>query len=111
MRMAVFRILEGRARPGKVDEIARMFEAQAEAVGGTKGIAFVQVLKSGDQILGISCWRSGQDMQRYLEQEATREFYGQLPPLLMGTPSIRTYEVVKSLAGGGASDVLDWMNA
>jgi hypothetical protein len=29
----------------------------------------------------------------------------------MGTPSIRTYEVVKSLAGGGASDVLDWMNA
>jgi quinol monooxygenase YgiN len=111
MRMAVFRILEGRARPGKVDEIASMFEAQAETVGGTKGIAFVQVLKSGDQILGISCWRSGEDMQRYLEQEATREFYGQLPPLLMGTPSIRTYEVVKSLAGGGASDVLDWMDA
>src|SRR5215211_433915 len=109
--MAVFRILEGRARPGRVDEIARMFEAQAEAVGGTRGIAFVQVLRSDDQILGISCWRSGEDMQRYLEQDATREFYSQLPPLLMGTPSIRTYEVVKSLAGGGASDVLDWMNA
>ena len=73
--MAVFRILEGRARPGRVDEIARMFEAQAEAVGGTKGIAFVQVLRSDDQILGISCWRSGEDMQRYLEQDATREFY------------------------------------
>lgn len=41
--MAVFRILEGRARPGRVDEIARMFEAQAEAVGEAKGIAFVQV--------------------------------------------------------------------
>jgi len=111
MRMAVFRILEGRARPGRVDEIARMFETQAEAVGATKGIAFVQVLRSGDQVLGISCWRSGEDMQRYLELDATREFYGQLPPLLMGTPSIRTYEVVKSLAGGGASEVLDWMNA
>ena len=109
--MAVFRILEGRARPGKVDEIARMFEAQAETVGGTRGIAFVQVLRSDDQILGNSCWRSGEDMQRYVEQEATREFYGQLPPLLMGTPSIRTYEVVKSLAGGGASEVLDWMDA
>ena len=108
--MAIFRILEGRARPGKVDEIARMFEAQAEAVGGTSGIAFVQVLKSGDQILGVSCWRTGEDMQRYLELDETREFYGQLPPLLMGTPSIRTYEVVKSLAGGGASDVLDWMD-
>ena len=56
--MAVFRILEGRARPGRVDEIARMFEAQAEAVGGTRGIAFVQVLRSDDQILGVSCWRS-----------------------------------------------------
>jgi quinol monooxygenase YgiN len=111
MGMAVFRILEGRARPGRVDEIARMFEAQAEAVGGTKGIAFVQVLRSGDQILGISCWKSGEDMQRYLELEATKAFYGQLPPLLMGTPSVRTYEVLKSLAGGGASEVLDWMNA
>jgi quinol monooxygenase YgiN len=109
--MAIFRILEGRARAGRVDDIARMFETQAEAVGQAKGIAFVQVLKSGDQILGISCWRSGEDMQRYLELEATTEFYGQLPPLLMGTPSIRTYEVVRSLAGGGASDVLDWMNA
>ena len=109
--MAVFRILEGRARPGRVGEIARMFEAQAEAVGGTKGIAFVQVLRSGDRILGISCWKSGEDMQRYLELEATREFYGQLPPLLMGTPSVRTYEVVRSIAGGGASEVLDWMDA
>jgi quinol monooxygenase YgiN len=109
--MAVFRILEGRARPGRVDEIARMFETQAEAVGATRGIAFVQVLRSGDQVLGISCWRSGEDMQGYLELDATREFYGQLPPLLMGTPSIRTYEVVKSLAGGGVSEVLDWMNA
>jgi hypothetical protein len=33
-------------------------------------------------------------MQRYLEQEVTRDFYRALPELLMGTPSIRTYEVI-----------------
>jgi hypothetical protein len=38
-------------------------------------------------------------MQRYLDQEVTREFYRALPELLMGTPTIRTYEVI----GDGAS--------
>jgi len=94
-----------------VPSTAQTYAATYSVSSTPRPIAFVQVLKSGDQILGISCWRSGEDMQRYLELEATREFYGQLPPLLMGTPSIRTYEVVRSLAGGGASDVLDWMNA
>ncbi len=110
--MAVFRILEGRARPGRVDEIVRLFEAQAEAVGHMEGIAFVQVLRSGDQILGISCWHSGEAMQRYLELDATKDFYAQLPPLLMGTPSIRTYEVVRSFAGvGGAAGPPGWPRA
>jgi quinol monooxygenase YgiN len=110
--MAIFRILEGRARPGRVAEIVRLFEAQAETVGRLEGIAFVQVLRSDDQILGISCWRSGDDMQRYLDRDEARAFYGQLPPLLMGTPSIRTYEVVSSFAAAdGASDVLGWPRA
>jgi hypothetical protein len=33
-------------------------------------------------------------MQRYLEQEVTREFYRALSQLVMGLPSVRTYEVI-----------------
>lgn len=102
--MSVFRILEGRARPGAVDQIADLFVQQATEVQRHEGISFVQVLRSDDQVLGVSCWQSADAMERYLELDSTREFYRRVPELLMGTPSIRTYEVVRSLAGDGGGD-------
>jgi hypothetical protein len=38
-------------------------------------------------------------MQRYLDQDVTQEFYRALPELLMGIPSIRTYEVIRPRDG------------
>ena len=95
--MAVFRILEGKARPGAVERLAGLIAEQNTKVSGTQGALFSQALRSGDQVMAVSSWASEADMQRYLEREATREFYRALPELLMGTPSIRTYEVI---AGG-----------
>ena len=56
---------------------------------------FAQSLRSGDQVLAVSSWESAEAMQRYLDQDVTREFYRALPELLMGMPSIRTYEVIQ----------------
>ena len=103
--MAVFRILEARARPGASDAIAELFVQQAAAIAeGVQGVVFAQALRSGDQLLGVSCWRSQQDMERYLELDATRAFYRRLPPLLMGVPAVRTYEVLRTATGGGQAD-------
>jgi quinol monooxygenase YgiN len=107
--MAVFRILEGRARPGKVDDVARLFVAQAESVGQASGIAFVQVLRSDDQILGVSCWTDGDAMRRYLDLPQTRDFYAKIPQMLMGNPSIRTYEVVSSFPRDANAGWPDWI--
>ncbi len=98
--MAVFRILEAKARPGAVDRLADLLVQQERSiVAASPGAVFAQSLRSGDQVLAVSSWESAEDMQRYLDQEATREFYRALPELLMGTPSIRTYEVIQPRDG------------
>jgi quinol monooxygenase YgiN len=105
--MAVFRILEATARPGAVDRIAGLLlQQQRDIVAAMPGAVFAQSLRSGDQVLAVSSWQSTEDMQRYLDQEATRDFYRALPELLMGMPSVRTYEVI-----GGGDDVTAWTGA
>jgi quinol monooxygenase YgiN len=104
--MAVFRILEAKARPGAVDRVTELLvQQQRDIVAAAPGAVFAQSLRSGDQVLAVSSWESDEHMQRYLDQEVTRDFYRALPELLMGTPSVRTYEVVDGgQAGGGWAD-------
>jgi quinol monooxygenase YgiN len=109
--MAVFRILEAKARPGAVDQVSEMLVRQERTiVAAAPGALFAQSLRSGDQVLAVSSWETAEDMQAYLDQQVTQEFYRALPELLMGMPSIRTYEVIQprdSAVGwpdGAASD-------
>jgi quinol monooxygenase YgiN len=99
--MAVFRILEARARPGCADRVGELLVRQNDdVVASAPGALFSQALRSGDQVLAVSSWASLEDMQRYLDQEVTQEFYRALPELLMGMPTIRTYEEIRP--GGGS---------
>jgi quinol monooxygenase YgiN len=99
--MAVFRILEAKARPGSIDRLAELLVTQNDrVVAAAPGAVFSQALRSGDQVLAVSSWEDEDAMQRYLDQDATRAFYRALPELLMGTPSIRTYEVLGGAGGG-----------
>jgi quinol monooxygenase YgiN len=99
--MAVFRILEATARPGAIGRLAELLvQQEQEVVANAEGIVFVQSLRSGDSVLAVSSWRTLEDMQRYLDQPVTNSFYQTLPELLMGMPSVRTYEVISPDAGG-----------
>lgn len=101
--MAVFRILEARARPGCADRVAELLVSQNDqVVASAPGALFSQALRSGDQVLAVSSWASLEDMQGYLEQEVTRDFYRALPELLMGMPTIRTYEEIRPGNRGSA---------
>ena len=98
--MALFRILEAKARPGAIDRLAELLVTQNDrVVAGADGALFAQALRSGDQVLAVSSWTDAEAMQRYLDQDGTREFYRALPELLMGTPSVRTYEVLGTADG------------
>ena len=104
--MAVFRILEAKARPGAVDRVTELLvQQQRDIVAAAPGAVFAQSLRSGDQVLAVSSWESDEDMQRYLDRDATQVFYRALPELLTGTPSVRTYEVIDpGRAGAGWAD-------
>jgi quinol monooxygenase YgiN len=102
--MAVFRILEAKARPGAIDRLSDLLVRQNDrVVASAAGVVFAQALRSGDQVLAVSSWESADAMQRYLDQDLTQDFYRALPDLLMGTPSIRTYEVIASDGGAAGS--------
>jgi quinol monooxygenase YgiN len=101
--MAVFRILEATARPGAIDRLSELLvQQEQDVVANAEGIVFVQSLRSGDSVLAVSSWRSVEDMQRYLDQPVTSAFYRMLPELLMGRPSVRTYEVISPDGGGNS---------
>jgi quinol monooxygenase YgiN len=100
--MAVFRILEATARPGAIARLSELLVRQEhEVVANATGIVFAQSLRSGDSVLAVSSWRTVADMERYLDQPVTSAFYQALPELLMGTPSVRTYEVISSDGADG----------
>jgi quinol monooxygenase YgiN len=100
--MAIFRILEATARPGAIGRLSELLvQQEQQVVANAPGIVFVQSLRSGDSVLAVSSWHSIEDMQRYLEQPATSTFYAALPELLMGTPSVRTFEVLSPAGGDG----------
>ena len=101
--MAVFRILAAKARPGAIDRLAALLVTQNDrVVASAPGALFAQALRSDDQVLAVSSWESTEAMQRYLDQDVTRDFYRALPELLMGMPTIRTYEVIAPDGGGAA---------
>ena len=102
--MAIFRILEATARPGAIGRLSELLvQQERQVVADAPGIVFVQSLRSGDRVLAVSSWRSVEDMQRYLDQPATTAFYAALPELLMGRPSVRTFEVISSTTGDGGT--------
>jgi len=99
--MAVFRILEATARPGAIGRLSELLvQQEQDVVANASGIVFVQSLRSGDSVLAVSSWRTVEDMQRYLDQPVTSAFYQALPELLMGVPSVRTFEVISPDTAG-----------
>ena len=112
--MAIFRILEATARPGAIGRLSELLvQQEQDVVANAAGIVFVQSLRSGDSVLAVSSWRSVEDMQRYLDQPVTSAFYAALPELLMGMPSVRTFEVISSAgadAAGGPGET-GWRSA
>ena len=99
--MAVFRILEATARPGAIDRLSQLLVRQEQdVVVNAPGIVFVQSLRSGDSVMAVSSWRTVEDMQLYLDQPTTGAFYQALPELLMGMPSVRTFEVISPGTNG-----------
>jgi quinol monooxygenase YgiN len=96
------RLFYGEIQPGKADEAWRVLEDFANRVKGQKGCVLNQVLRNGNEIVGISSWETQQDLAAYADGEIAKELFRRITPLFMGMPAVRTYEVKLNLCDPAA---------
>lgn len=96
------RLFYGEIQPGKADEAWRVLEEYANRVKRQKGCVLNQVLRNGNDIVGISSWETQQDLAAYADGEIARELFTRITPLFMGMPTVRSYEVKLNLCDPAA---------
>ena len=90
------RLFYGTIQPGRADEVLAVLHDIIPKVKAQPGCGLLQVLQSGDEIVGISNWESQDALVSYVDGDLARELFTRLTPLLMGKPTSRSYEVKAS---------------
>ena len=95
--MMYTRLFYGTIQPGKTDDAWRVLNEFVPRVRQQKGCVLNQVLQSGNEVVGISNWQTQEDLTAYANSELSRELFRHITPLLMGVPTVRSYEVKLNL--------------
>ena len=90
------RLFYGTIQQGRADEVWAVFDDIIPRVKAQPGCGPLQVLVSGDEIVGISTWETQEALAAYVDGDVARELFSRLTPLLMGKPTSRSYEVKAS---------------
>lgn len=90
------RLFYGTIQPGRADEVWAVFDDIIPRVKSQPGCGPLQVLVSGDEMVGISTWDTQEALVAYVDGDLARELFSRLAPLLMGKPTSRSYEVKAS---------------
>jgi quinol monooxygenase YgiN len=87
------RLFFGEIQQGKFDEAWAILSDFAQRVKQQKGCILQQVLRHGNEIVGITTWENQEELAAYANGEIARELFTRITPLLMGVPKVQTYEV------------------
>jgi heme-degrading monooxygenase HmoA len=87
------RILEGKLLPNRGAEAVEIVKQQADKVKEARGFQFAQALQSDDDFIVISSWRSEKDLRAYAESDIAHGVLSRLSPLLVGDPTVRTFQM------------------
>jgi heme-degrading monooxygenase HmoA len=97
------RLFYSNVQQGKTDEAVRVLTEFAQrAKSEQKGCILVQVLQSGNEVMGVSSWETQQDLVGYADSDLARELFKRIGPLLIGMPTVRSYEVKVNLCDPAA---------
>jgi quinol monooxygenase YgiN len=92
------RLLYGTIQTGKEQEALTVFNEFVDRVQQLRGCLLVQLLQNGNEVVGISTWETKEDLAAYADGEVARELFSHIAPLLMGRPTVRSYEVKRSVS-------------
>ena len=90
------RLFYGTVQSGKEKEALEALNEFVDRVTQLRGCLFAQLLQSGNEVVGISTWETKEDLAAYADGEVARELFTHITPLLMGRPTVRSYEVKRS---------------
>ncbi len=96
------RLFLGQIQQGKYDEAWQILSEFAQRVKQQKGCILNQVLRNGNDIVGITSWETPEDLAAYANGEIARELFRRITPLFMGMPRVQTYEVKMNLCDPAA---------
>jgi quinol monooxygenase YgiN len=91
------RLFYGTIQPGKADQAMKVLTDFATKVRKQKGCVLTQVLQSGNEVVGVTSWDTQESLAAYADSEVARELFRNVTPLLMGMPTVRSYDVKVNL--------------
>ena len=92
------RLFYGTIQLGKEQEALVVLNDFVDRVKQLRGCLLAQLLQNGNEIVGISTWETKGDLAAYADSDMAREVFSHITPLLMGRPTVRSYEVKRSLS-------------
>lgn len=87
------RLFYAEIQPDKIEQAWKVLDEYVPQVKHRPGCILNQTLRSGAHVVGITSWKTNEDLANYAESDLAREMWSALAPFLMGTPVARTYEV------------------
>jgi quinol monooxygenase YgiN len=92
------RLFSGAIQSGKEQEALRLLNEFVDRVKRLRGCLLAQLMQNGNEVVGISIWETPEDLAAYAEGEVARALFSRITPLLLGRPTVRSYEVKRSLS-------------
>ena len=91
------RLFFAEIQAGKEDQALKVLDEFVPRVKQRPGCIFNQVLRSGAHVVGISSWKTQDELAQYADSDLAQELWTRITPFLMGAPVARTYEVRMNL--------------
>jgi quinol monooxygenase YgiN len=92
------RLFSGTIQSGKEQEALVLLNEFVDRAKQVRGCLLAQLMQNGSEIVGISTWETKEDLAAYADGEVARELFIRIMPLFMGRPTVRSYEVKRSLS-------------
>lgn len=90
------RLFYGTIQSGKEQEALAVLSEFVDRVKQLPGCLLAQLLQNGNEVVGISTWETQEALAAYADGEVARELFTRITPLLMGSPTVRSYEFKRS---------------
>lgn len=92
------RLFYGTIQSGKEQAALAVLNEFVDRAKQRRGCLLAQLLQNGHEIVGISTWETKEALAAYADSALARELFSRIAPLFMGQPTVRSYEVKRSLS-------------